>query len=82
MVTASHLNGNAKQLAIAALATTPMLEGVPLPQRAELAETGTIHHYRAGAFVFIAGDASDAVYCVVDGRVQIESSREDDHLPD
>ena len=30
-----------------------------------------MHHYRAGAFVFMDGDPSDAVYCVVDGRVQV-----------
>src|SRR3954453_22924627 len=72
-------NGNAKQLAIAALSAAPMLEGVPLSQRTALAESGNVHHYRAGAFVFMAGDISDEVCCVVDGRVQIESTREDGH---
>jgi CRP/FNR family transcriptional regulator, cyclic AMP receptor protein len=76
-VTAAMKNGNAKQLAIAALSAAPMLEGVPLPQRAALAESGTVHHYRAGAFIFLAGDPSTDVCCVVDGRVQIESTRED-----
>ena len=77
MATIALKNGNAKQLAIAALSAAPMLEGVPLPQRTKLAENGTVHHYRAGAFVFMAGDMSDRVCCVVDGRVQIESTRED-----
>src|SRR4051794_40847197 len=54
-----------------------MLEGVPLPQRMELAESGNVHHFRAGAFIFLAGDMSNDVCCVVDGRVQIESTRED-----
>src|SRR4051794_5432839 len=70
-------HGSARDLSIAALASTPMLEGVPLERRAALAETGSVHHYRAGAFVFIEGDPSDSVFCVVDGRVQIESTRED-----
>lgn len=70
-------NGNAKQLAIAALSAAPMLEGVPLPQRTRLAENGNVHHYRSGAFIFLAGDASNDVCCLVDGRIQIESSRED-----
>jgi CRP/FNR family transcriptional regulator, cyclic AMP receptor protein len=76
-VTAGIRNGNAKQLAIAALSAAPMLEGVPLPQRTRLAENGTVHHFRAGAFIFLAGDVSNDVCCVVDGRVQIEASRED-----
>ncbi|HET6817104.1 MAG TPA: Crp/Fnr family transcriptional regulator [Mycobacteriales bacterium] len=75
--TAALKNGDAKQLAIAALSAAPMLEGVPLPQRTRLAENGNVHHYRAGAFIFLAGDASNDVCCVVDGRIQIESSRED-----
>src|SRR4051794_15343388 len=70
-------HGSARDLSIAALASTPMLEGVPLERRAALAETGTLRHYRAGAFVFIEGDPSDTVDCVVEGRVQIESTRED-----
>jgi CRP/FNR family transcriptional regulator, cyclic AMP receptor protein len=77
MVTASVHNGATRQLAVAALASTPMLEGVEPNRRAELAETGSVHHYRAGAFVFMTGDPADAIYCVVDGRVQIESTRED-----
>ena len=76
-MTAALKNGNAKQLAIAALSAAPMLEGVPLPQRMRLAESGTVHHYRSGAFIFLAGDTSSDVCCVVDGRIQIESSRED-----
>jgi CRP-like cAMP-binding protein len=68
---------NARQLAIAALSAAPMLEGVPLPQRTRLAENGNVHHFRAGAFIFLAGDSSNDVCCVVDGRVQIEASRED-----
>jgi CRP-like cAMP-binding protein len=67
----------AQQLALAALAATPMLQGVPPAQRAALAAAGTVHRFRPGAFVFMAGDESDDVCCVVDGRVQIESSRED-----
>src|SRR5690242_5087020 len=70
-------NGSTQQLAVAALAAAPMLEGVPLAQRAALAESGTVHHFRAGAYVFMAGDQADAVCCVVEGQVQIESSRED-----
>src|SRR4051812_5954584 len=54
-----------------------MLEGVPLAQRTALAQSGSVHHFRAGAFVFIAGDQADAVCCLVEGRVQIESPRED-----
>jgi CRP-like cAMP-binding protein len=77
MPSAATKNGNARQLAIAALSAAPMLEGVPLPQRTRLAESGNVHHYRAGAFIFLAGDASNDVCCVVDGRIQIESSRED-----
>lgn len=77
MGTAGLKNGNAKQLAIAALSAAPMLEGVPLPQRTRLAENGNVHHYRSGAFIFLAGDASNDVCCLVDGRIQIESSRED-----
>lgn len=71
--------GMARQLAIAALAAAPMLEGVPLAKRASLAEAGTVHRYRAGAFIFLLGDQSTDVCCVVEGRVQIESSREDGH---
>src|SRR3954451_13379223 len=77
MVTVAEKHGSARDVAVAALASTPMLEGVPLERRAALAETGTLRHYRAGAFVFIEGDPSDTVDCVVDGRMQIESSRED-----
>src|SRR3954451_15059655 len=77
MVTVAEKHGSARDVAVAALASTPMLEGVPLERRAALAETGTLRHYRAGAFVFIEGDPSDTVDCVVEGRVQIESSRED-----
>jgi CRP/FNR family transcriptional regulator, cyclic AMP receptor protein len=76
-VTAATSNGNAKHLAIAALSAAPMLEGVPLPQRMRLAASGNVHHFRAGAFIFLAGDMSNDVCCVVEGRVQIEASRED-----
>jgi CRP/FNR family transcriptional regulator, cyclic AMP receptor protein len=70
-------NGNAKQFALAALSAAPMLEGVPPGQRAALAAAGAVRHFRAGAFVFMTGDISDQVCCVVDGRVQIEATRED-----
>jgi len=77
-VSVATRNGQAQQqLAIAALAAAPMLEGVPLAQRTALAQSGSVHHFRAGAFVFIAGDQADAVCCLVEGRVQIESPRED-----
>src|SRR3954451_5553103 len=76
-MTAGTRNGDARQLAIAALSAAPMLEGVPLPQRMALADSGAVHHFRAGAFIFMLGDMSDRVCCIVDGRVQIESSRED-----
>lgn len=66
-----------KQLATAALSAAPMLQGVSASQRAALAEAGNVHRYRAGAYIFLAGDTADDVCCVVEGRLQIESSRED-----
>src|SRR4051794_20556154 len=65
------------QLAVAALTATPMLEGVPIAQRTRLAESGTLRRFRSGAFIFMGGDPSDEVCCVVEGRLQIESTRED-----
>jgi CRP-like cAMP-binding protein len=70
-------HGSTKQLAIAALSAAPMLEGVPLEKRTALADRGTVHRYRPGAYIFIDGDDADEVCCVVTGRVQIESTRED-----
>lgn len=59
------------------LGGAPMLHGVPEQRLRTLAAAGTVHRFRQGAFLFCHGDESDAVYCVVGGRVQIESTRAD-----
>ena len=77
MATRAPRNAAAQQLAVAAVSSAPMLEGVPPAQRAALAERGTVRHFRAGAYLFMEGEDSDAVCCIVEGRVQIQSTRED-----
>ena len=59
------------------LAAAPMLVGVPPDRVAELEQAGARRRYPSGAFLFLEGDESDSVHVILDGRVQVESTRDD-----
>jgi CRP/FNR family transcriptional regulator, cyclic AMP receptor protein len=69
--------GAANADVVRALASSPLFADVPPARVWALAETGATRRYRAGAYLFLEGDEADSVYCVLRGRVQIESPRDD-----
>jgi len=56
---------------ITALATCAVFAGVPASERALLAEMMGVERLDAGEILFQAGDLSDRVYLVVDGRLRV-----------
>ena len=61
----------------AVLAASPLFAAVPQSRLAALVSVGARRRYRAGTYLFLEGDAADSVHCVLRGRVQIESPRDD-----
>lgn len=61
----------------AVLAASPLFAQVPTGRLSTLVSGGARRRYRAGSYLFLEGDDADAVHCVLRGRVQIESPRDD-----
>jgi CRP/FNR family transcriptional regulator, cyclic AMP receptor protein len=63
-----------------AFAELPLLRGVPADARASFARQGRLHRYRVGTVMFLQGDPSDEVFCILSGRVEITSAAPDGRL--
>ena len=61
----------------AVLAASPLFAHVPPARLSSLVSGGARRRYRAGSYLFLEGDEADSVHCVLRGRVQIESPRDD-----
>lgn len=60
-----------------ALAGAPLFAGTPARELATLVAGGRIRRCPAGAFVYMHGDPSHEVFCLLEGRVQIVSTTND-----
>jgi CRP/FNR family cyclic AMP-dependent transcriptional regulator len=56
-----------------AMSSTPILEDLPAPAGRQLADQGTIRHYRRGSYLFFQGDSSDDVLFFWKGRIEVSS---------
>ena len=56
-----------------AMASTPILRGVPGKDVAALAATGTTRRFRRGTYICHQGDPSPDIYFLVEGRIEISS---------
>jgi CRP/FNR family cyclic AMP-dependent transcriptional regulator len=56
-----------------AMASSPMLEGVPLPAIEALAASGTVRAYRGGTYLFHQGEEAADVFFLWKGRIEISS---------
>ena len=59
------------------LQRSPLFRSLPLPALEHVAALATQRGYRAGEIVFSQGDAGDALYAVVAGRVRIGTGASD-----
>ncbi len=58
---------------IVAMASTPVLQGVPKKDVERLAVMGTVRRFRRGTYICHQGDPSPEVYFLVEGRIEISS---------
>lgn len=58
---------------IVAMASTPVLQGVPQKDVERLAVMGTVRRFRRGTYICHQGDPSPEVYFLVEGRIEISS---------
>ena len=56
-----------------AMASTPVLQGVPKKDIGRLAATGTTRRFRRGTYICHQGDPSPDIYFLVEGRIEISS---------
>jgi CRP/FNR family cyclic AMP-dependent transcriptional regulator len=56
-----------------AMASTPILQGVPARAIKGLAETGTTRRFRRGTYICHQGDPSPDIFFLVEGRIEISS---------
>jgi CRP/FNR family cyclic AMP-dependent transcriptional regulator len=57
----------------AAMAATPILQGVSAKEIAKLAATGTARRFRRGTYICHQGDPSPDIFFLVEGRIEISS---------
>ena len=58
---------------IVAMASSPVLQGVPKKAVEGLAGLGSVRRFRRGTYICHQGDPSPEVYFLVDGRIEISS---------
>lgn len=58
---------------IVAMASSPVLQGVPKNAVEGLAALGSVRRFRRGTYICHQGDPSPEVYFLVDGRIEISS---------
>jgi CRP/FNR family transcriptional regulator/CRP/FNR family cyclic AMP-dependent transcriptional regulator len=58
---------------IVAMASSPVLQGVPKKHVEQLAALGSVRRFRRGTYICHQGDPSPEVYFLVDGRIEISS---------
>jgi CRP-like cAMP-binding protein len=58
---------------IVAMASSPVLQGVPKKAVEGLAGLGSVRRFRRGTYIAHQGDPSPEVYFLVDGRIEISS---------
>jgi CRP/FNR family cyclic AMP-dependent transcriptional regulator len=56
-----------------AMATTPILQGIPAAAVRDLAGQGTVRRYRRGTYLFYQGDPSEHVLFLWEGRIEVSS---------
>jgi CRP/FNR family cyclic AMP-dependent transcriptional regulator len=56
-----------------AMAGTPMLRAIPAKAIGQLADAGLVRHYRRGTYLFYQGDDSEAVFFLINGRIEVSS---------
>jgi len=59
------------------LQRSPLFRGLPLPELERIAALATQRQYREGEVVCSQGDAGDALYAVVSGRIRISTGTAD-----
>jgi CRP/FNR family transcriptional regulator, cyclic AMP receptor protein len=57
----------------AAMASSPILQGVSANDVGRLAAAGTTHRFRRGTYICHQGDPSPDIYFLVEGRIEISS---------
>jgi CRP/FNR family transcriptional regulator/CRP/FNR family cyclic AMP-dependent transcriptional regulator len=58
---------------VPAMASTPVLRGVPEEHVEKLASQGAVHRFRRGSYICHQGDPSPDVYFLLEGRIEIAS---------
>ena len=56
-----------------AMASTPILQGVPTKDISRLAGSGTTRRFRRGTYICHQGDPSPDIFFLVEGRIEISS---------